>query len=48
MTQTLTKPNWAYRYENNAVYISADGGVTWKLFMYFPGSSTPKDTLSKR
>ena len=25
-----------YRWENHAVYISHDGGVTWQLFMYFP------------
>jgi hypothetical protein len=33
---TPTKPDWAYRWENSAVYISADGGRTWRLFMYFP------------
>ncbi len=26
----------SYKWENNAVYTSTDGGVTWKLFMYFP------------
>ena len=28
--------NLTYKWENNAVYISADGGSTWRLFMYFP------------
>ena len=35
-------PNWAYKWENSTVYVSADGGLTWKLFMYFPRGDTPK------
>ncbi len=29
-------PGWAYKWENNAVYVSQDDGATWVLFMYFP------------
>lgn len=36
-TQQTDAPDWAYKWENNAVYVSADGGQTWRLFMYFPG-----------
>lgn len=36
LTPTGTKADWAYKWENNAVYVSADGGVTWRLFMFFP------------
>jgi hypothetical protein len=32
MTQTLTSPNLAFKWEgSNAVYVSADGGQTWRL-----------------
>ncbi len=37
MTQgTRTTADWAYKWENSAVYVSADGGATWKLLMHFP------------
>jgi len=28
------------KWENNAVYVSYDKGETWRLFMYFPKSTT--------
>jgi hypothetical protein len=31
-----TQPNYEYRWQNSAVYVSADGGRTWQLLMYFP------------
>jgi hypothetical protein len=35
-TPKPTLANWAYKWENHAVYVSADGGQTWQLWMYFP------------
>ena len=37
-TQVRGQPDWAYKWENNSVYVSADGGTTWRLFMYFPSN----------
>jgi hypothetical protein len=28
--------DWWYKWENDAVYVSADKGVTWTLFLYCP------------
>ena len=36
MKQDATQATWTYRYADAAVYVSADGGATWRLFMYFP------------
>lgn len=36
LMQPNKTPDWAYKWENHAVYVSEDGGCTWQLFMYFP------------
>ena len=35
-TQAQTNSDWVYLYKDAALYVSADGGTTWRLYMYFP------------
>jgi len=47
LESTHTQQNWTHYWHNSAVYVSADGGRTWQLFMYFPKADTQNDSLGR-